>query len=121
MISDSQVKKIKQIHEKLESVFNKDLSKGASQQLSSSLSDWNWAGDCKPPVHVSKVPIYTNKQGRDMLQDKIDYMYQNNICGVYDTRKYGPLLLPKSSAKDKTVLSHEDYRFVKLHNKQNEW
>ena len=127
-ISESQLKQIKQIHEKFESVFNKDLSQGASQQLSSSLADWNWAGDCKPPVHVSKVPIYTNKQGKDMLQDKIDYMYQNDICDVYDTRKYGPLeycspcmLVPKSSAKDKTVLSHEDYRFVMLHNKQNDW
>ena len=129
-INAAQLKRLKEIHEKYQDVFNKDLSKGASQILLSSIANWNWAGDCKPPVHVSKLPIYSNKQGRNLLQDKIDYMYQNNICDVYDSVKYGPLeycspcmLVPKASAKDKNShsLSHEDFRFVMLHNKQNDW
>ena len=127
-ISENQLAKIHQIHKEFENVFNKDLSQGTNPKLSSSIADWKWAGDCKPPVHVSKLPIYTNNQGKNLLQEKIDWMYQNNICDVYDSRKYGPLeycspcmLVPKSSAKDKNALTHEDYRFVMLHNKQNDW
>ena len=127
-LSRSELDKLIQIHRKFARVFNKDLKSGIKSKLSSSICDWNWAGGCKPPSHVSKVPIYSNKQEQLILQDKIDWMYKNKICDIYDSAKYGPLeyctpcmLVPKASAKNKETLTHEDYRFVQLHNKQNDW
>ena len=127
-MSVNQLAKLEEIHLKYRKVFNKDLRAGVNPSLSSSICDWNWAGGCKPPSHVSKIPIYSNRQEQLLLQDKIDWMYENNICDVYDSSKYGPLefctpcmLVPKGSAKGKENLTHEDYRFVQLHNKQNDW
>ena len=127
-LTSSELSRLDQIHTKFSQVFNKDLRAGVKSDLSSSICDWNWAGGCKPPSHVSKIPIYSNKQEQLLLQEKIDWMYENKICDVYDSTKYGPLeyctpcmLVPKSSAKNKQTLTHEDYRFVQLHNKQNDW
>ena len=100
-------------------VFNKDLRSGVNPTLSSSVCDWNWAGGCKPPSHVSKVPIYSNRQEQLVLQDKIDWMYDNNICDVYDSSKYGPLefctpcmLVPKGSAKGCSGCQHLGLRLL---------
>ena len=126
--TSNQLSKLASIHEKYNKVFNKDLRSGVNPSLSSSVCDWNWAAGCKPPSHVSKVPIYSNRQEQLVLQDKIDWMFNNNICDVYDSSKYGPLefctpcmLVPKAPARGKQNLTHEDYRFVQLHNKQNDW
>ena len=79
-------------------------------------------------MHLGRVPIYSNKKDKILLQEKIDWLYGQNV--VDKAYKYGPvrytspvMLVRKASAKNKPSdqLTHKNFRFVNLHNKLNDY
>ena len=96
--------------------FNGDLSKGYNGKSGKSEADWNWVNNQKPPLHLSRVPIYSNHQDKVLLQEKIDWLYEQKV--VDKAYNHGPvkytspvMLRRKSSAKDipKDELTHKHY------------
>ena len=126
-LSPVQLQQLKDINFKFKEVFDNDLRVGYNGASGPNFADWNWVNETKPPVHLGRVPIYSNQQDKQLLQDRIDWLFEQNI--VDKAYHYGPIkystscmLVVKPAYKDHPgPRTHLHYRFVQLFNTINDY